>query len=120
MTNKILTAAALSALFIAISPAADHALAQNKGRDYFGVGGESCGTWTAARKGNNTSRQGSWLLGYLSALNLWGVIGQKDALAGTDATGIYAWMDGYCQSHPVETIATGAGELACELDHRAQ
>jgi hypothetical protein len=113
-------AAAVFALLIPIT-LSDHALAQTKPhRDYFGVGGDSCGTWTAARASNNTSRQGSWLLGYLSALNLWGVIGQKDALAGTDATGLYAWMDGYCQSHPVDTIATGAGVLARELDHRAQ
>src|ERR1700724_3719419 len=108
MTNRSSTVAAVSALLTVGA----HALAEN-GRDYFGVGGESCGTWIDARKTNNTSRQGSWLLGYLSALNLWGVIGRKDALSGTDADGLYAWMDRYCESRPLETIATGAGALAC-------
>jgi hypothetical protein len=74
MTNRFCAVAALSALLTVGA----HALAEN-GRDYFGVGGESCGSWIDARKANNTSRQGSWLLGYLSALNLWGVIGRKDA-----------------------------------------
>jgi hypothetical protein len=113
--HRLSTAAVMPALLMA----GTHALAEN-GRDYFGVGGQSCGSWIDARKTNNTSRQGSWLLGYLSALNVWGVIGRKDALSGTDAAGLYAWMDRYCQSHPVETIATGAGVLARELDQRAQ
>jgi hypothetical protein len=69
---------------------------------------------------HSTSQQGSWLLGYLSALNLWGVIGHKDALAETDAAGLCAWMDNYCRSHPMETIATGADQLARELERRAQ
>jgi hypothetical protein len=112
--------AAVFALLIAIT-LTDHAFAQKKvHRDYFGVGGDSCGTWTAARTTNHASAQGNWLLGYLAALNLWGVIGRQDALAETDANGLYAWMDDYCHLHPVETIATGAGVLARELDRRAQ
>src|SRR5438105_13379423 len=71
-----------AALLIAIT-LADHAVAQNKGRDYFGVGGQSRGTWTAARKSNNASCEGSRLLGYLSALNALVVIGQTDALPVT-------------------------------------
>jgi hypothetical protein len=108
-----------AAAVFALLTVGDHALAEN-GRDYLGVGGNSCGRWIDARNTNNTSRHGSWLLGYLSALNLWGVIGRKDALAGTDADGLYGWMDRYCLSHPLETIATGAGALARELDQRAQ
>jgi hypothetical protein len=114
MTNRFSAVAVSALLTVGIS-----ALAEN-GRDYFGVGGESCSTWIDARKTNNTSRQGSWLLGYLSALNLWGVIGRKDALSGMDADGLYAWMDRYCESHPLETIATGAGALGRELAQRAQ
>jgi hypothetical protein len=89
-------------------------------RDFFGVGGHSCGKWIEARKTNEISAYGSWLLGYLSALNLWAIIGRKDALAGTDTAGLYAWMDGYCQAHPIEDIAGGAAALAHELDRRAQ
>jgi hypothetical protein len=112
----------LAAAIIFLITFVDHALAEKgrEGRDYFGVGGQSCGTWIEARKVNNTFGHGSWLLGYLSALNLWGVIGRKDALSGTDADGVYAWMDRYCQSHPLETIARGAAELARQLDQRAQ
>ena len=112
----------LAAAVIILIALADDALAEQsrEHRDYFGVGGESCGTWIEARKTNNTSRYGSWLLCYLSALNLWGVIGRKDALIGTDAEGPYAWMDRYCQSHPLELIVQGAGDLARQLDQRAQ
>ena len=55
------------------------------GRDFFGVGGDSCGRWIEVRKVQNTARHGSWVLGYLSALNLWSVIGRQDVLKATDA-----------------------------------
>jgi hypothetical protein len=56
---------------------------------------------------------GSWLLGYLSALNLWGVIGErKDALKNTDAAAVYLWMDNYCRANPLQILATAAGILA--------
>lgn len=112
------TIAAFVMVIATVQPASDAAAQAH--RDYFGVGGDSCGRWMDARKAGDTSRHGSWLLGYLSALNLWGVIGGKDALAGSDADGLYAWMDGYCQAHPLDSIAVGAGDLARELDKRAR
>jgi hypothetical protein len=64
---------------------------------------------------------GSWLLGYLSALNLWGVIGErKDALKNTDAAAVYLWMDNYCRANPLQILATAAGILARELHQRAR
>jgi hypothetical protein len=90
------------------------------GRDYFGVGGDSCAVWIDARAKRNTSSHGSWVLGYVSALNLWNVIGQrKDALKNTDGPAIYLWIDNYCRANPLENIATAAGALARELNDRA-
>jgi hypothetical protein len=92
-----------------------------EGRDYFGVGGQSCGVWVDARKRNEARSQGNWVLGYFSALNLWGVIGRdNDALKNVDANAIYHWLDNYCQANPLETIASAVGNLARELDRRVR
>jgi hypothetical protein len=84
------------------------------------VGGDSCGKWLEVRAERDTSRHGSWVLGYLAALNLWGVLGKNDALSNTDAEAIYAWLDHYCRAHPLDSIATAAGDLARELSRRAR
>jgi ABC-type xylose transport system permease subunit len=89
-------------------------------RAIFGVGGNTCGAWVQARKENNTSMVGSWVLGYLAALNLWGVIGgARDALEGTDPNGLYQWLDNYCAANPLKSIAEASGHLARELNRRA-
>jgi hypothetical protein len=95
-------------------------VAKAEGRDYFGVGGDSCGAWINARAKSDAARHGSWVLGYISALNVWGVIGREDALKNVDAAGIYQWLDTYCQENPLETIATAAGKLVRELDRRSR
>jgi len=86
-------------------------IAKSEGRDYFGVGGDSCGAWINARAKSDAARHGSWVLGYISALNVWG----KDALKNLDAAGIYHWLDTYCQENPLGTVATAAGKLVREI-----
>ena len=36
----------------------------------------------------------------------------------TDAQGLWAWVDNYCQSHPLESVATAADALGGELIRR--
>jgi hypothetical protein len=83
-----------------------------------GAGGYSCGSWSAHRReyspggrptaGTQASMEGmSWVVGFLSGI---GFIGQNGAnpLNGVDANGVWAWIDNYCTSHPIESIAQAA------------
>jgi len=73
-----------------------------------GVGTSSCGTWTAARSTHSDAAAWGytqWILGYLSGIAVWsGAYRQVDPLNGTDKHGVWAWVDNYCQTHPLDPI----------------
>jgi len=74
-----------------------------------GEGGSSCGTWTAERHSTSRGRFGveSWILGFLSGIGYVGDNGD-DPLKGMDADGVQAWIDNYCQNHPIDHIMDAA------------
>jgi hypothetical protein len=79
-----------------------------------GQGALSCGAWQQERR---TSRVGAlaaetWVLGYLTRANY---DEQRDLTAGTDAEGIYAWIDNYCRANPLKDLAWAAEFLVVEL-----
>ncbi|TRZ63856.1 MAG: hypothetical protein D4S02_11875 [Rhodocyclaceae bacterium] len=76
-------------------------------------GATSCGEWVSHRKksDNLALSNASWLVGFLSGLN---VGSNKDLLAGHDNAAIYAWMDNYCNKHPLKDTARGARDLMNE------
>jgi hypothetical protein len=47
----------------------------------------------------------AWVLGFLSGL---GVAGVGDPLNGVDNEGVMAWIDNYCQSHPINRLVDAA------------
>jgi hypothetical protein len=57
----------------------------------------------------------NWLDGFLSA-SVW--FRQSNIAEGTDANGIYGWIDGYCTSHPLDQISDAAVSLLGELSKR--
>lgn len=72
-----------------------------------GMGTDSCGTWTAARHDLHASGVEQWFLGFLSGVGFDAVDG-TDPLRRLDAAAVWAWLDSYCQAHPLDRI-TGAG-----------
>ncbi len=53
----------------------------------------------------------SWILGFLSGVGY--AERGKDPLHGTDVEGVSAWMDNYCQVHPLNDVAdAGAAFVA--------
>lgn len=77
-------------------------------------GAPSCGEWVAHREKSDTLALGNgyWLLGYLSGI----AVGTgKEFLSGTDNSAINAWMDKYCQAHPLKDLSSGGSALAAEL-----
>jgi hypothetical protein len=101
------------------------------------VGANSCGKWTEARRVHGTPTEGthtSWIYGYLSASatllegearsavffgkNDKTLIEKANILSPEyiDADAINAWMDNYCNAHPLETIADALRVLLAGLE----
>jgi hypothetical protein len=75
-----------------------------------GSGTDSCGTWTSARSTRTGWFQDSqWVLGFLSGFGYMGKRDGYDPLDGLDAEGVWAWVDNYCGTHPLEELS-GAAE----------
>lgn len=73
-----------------------------------GQGTQSCGTWTATRRAGKAFGFEQWVLGFLSGV---GWIGPDDPMLGTDAEGVWAWIDNYCRAHPIDPLANAAGQF---------
>src|SRR5262245_16180541 len=77
-----------------------------------GVGQFSCGHWLQNKPTRSIGPYASsynlpaaldeqWVLGFLSAFNYYGN-GSGDVHHGTDNEGVYAWIDNYCATHPMD------------------
>jgi hypothetical protein len=77
-----------------------------------GAGSFSCGEWKEARaaQGANNLRDTSWLLGFLTAFNIYGP-GSNNITAGTDTAGRQAWVDSFCAQHPLAQLTNAAQAL---------
>ena len=82
----------------------------------FGV--PDCGEWLAGQR----IEQRSWLMGYLTALNLvHSALKKEDGLSAlSSAKQAYAWMDNYCKANPLSDLSYGGGELFSELAKKAR
>ena len=63
--------------------------------------------------------QTAWVQGFISAFNYYGGATAPDIASGTDANGVFAWIDNYCAAHPLDTIATATIALVSELSKSA-
>jgi hypothetical protein len=86
-----------------------------------GQGTTSCGEWTKARTEKQWPEVAkvNWLMGYLTAFNIWGA-GPSDISEGTDPEGVGAWIDNYCAQHPLDSLAKAAEQLIYELGKRTE
>jgi hypothetical protein len=102
--------------------------ADAQGYHLAGSGAFSCGSWTAYRheyrqsglvtQGSQSEQQAAaWVLGFLSGI---GAVHQNgdDPLDGVDGEGVWAWIDNYCQAHPVENIGLAAAAFYHAHPHR--
>ena len=90
------------------------------------AGTSSCGSWTESRRDNSkygfvlTSGYENWVLGFLSgANNALTIEHHADILKNTDLDSVWAWVNNYCQSHPMDQISTAIEHLVVELDRKA-
>jgi hypothetical protein len=78
------------------------------------IGGSetSCGKWLVNRERHVFYLDGMWVLGYASGI---AVANKRNLLQGTDGEGVWAWMDNYCRTHPLENMLAVADALVWEL-----
>ena len=93
-------------------------------RAIMGSGVGSCGNRTANRRGYGLGRsfikgsqahqqQTQWVLGFLSGFAMNPTPDSSfDPLRNVNAAGVFAWIDNYCSTHPLETIADAAAAFA--------
>jgi hypothetical protein len=70
---------------------------------YAGNGTQSCGAWTADRRQPYGTSAQQWVLGYLAGAAEWSS-DHIDPLSGTDAAGVWAWLDRYCWDNPTDLL----------------
>src|SRR5262245_4959384 len=99
----------------------------------YGDGRQSCASWTKAQEhrpqveADGTFRvklsdwqlmtQTSWVDGFISAFNYY-VRQSGDVAKGIDTNGIFARIDTYCASHPLDNVAVATFALIEELKQR--
>jgi hypothetical protein len=76
-----------------------------------GVGADSCEKWAAARYAGGWGLGEQWILGFVSGVSATGYVTHLAPLAETNAEGVLAWIDSYCQTHPAEPLAHAALEF---------
>jgi hypothetical protein len=77
----------------------------------YGPGNSSCGKWLEEHKRGETPTwygAADWVLGFVSAASAYRVSGE---LKHTDAAAIAAWVDNYCQQHPLDDLYHASGHL---------
>jgi len=84
-----------------------------------GEGSLSCGQWIAQRRaaGPNVIPAAAWVLGYITAANMLRQSGPNFA-AGVNGITLDYWMDNYCATNSLETVADAANALVNELRQR--
>ncbi|HYM72167.1 MAG TPA: hypothetical protein VET89_04235 [Stellaceae bacterium] len=87
-----------------------------------GAGSRPCGAWLQARSQAvpESGVMQSWLLGYITSFNAHNLTLTSDIAAGTNADGIFAWVDDYCSAHPIDSVARAAASLIGVLRSSSQ
>ncbi len=76
----------------------------------FGLGTQSCGSWTAAKEEDGWMRIAyhAWVAGYLTAYSAWEEKGSGPVSDENTVEGALAWVDNYCQVSPLRSVADAA------------
>ena len=80
----------------------------------YGQGNQSCGAWEERNRLERDTHLFTWVVGFVSGA----AYASPKTLRETDSEGIAAWMDSYCQAHPLDSIANAAGALVVALESR--
>ena len=85
-----------------------------------GGGTSSCGQYLKDRRDRDSVEATAdmfWIQGFITAYNHYAAP-DGNITAGIDSEGIAAWVDNYCQAHPLDDLAVAAAALVAELRAR--
>ena len=117
-TRPILARMILAAILVA-------GAAEARGYNLIGNGTDACGSWAENRREYASGRpvtrgfqlelrQTAWVVGFLSGVGYMGATDKLDPLRHLDADRVWAWIDTYCQAHPLERIVEAAKAFVAE------
>jgi hypothetical protein len=81
-----------------------------------GLGVISCGKWTSSRRSHDDFAPKQWMLGFLSGIGFVHSNGD-DPLDNMDGEGVLAWIDNFCQTHPITPLDEAAAAFYFEHPH---
>ena len=86
-----------------------------------GLGNKPCSEWTAAHrtKQGDATLQDTWLAGFITGFNAYGLKDSKDVAAGTDLTAIQVSVSSYCLSHSSDTLFKASVALIGDLQKKS-
>ena len=113
--HSILAALAATVFAFGAAPPAAAQPGVTEQRRVLGAGALTCGDWVRDA-GTSSEVRLSWVLGYLTRANVYRADG--DLLAHVDANGVRVWIDGYCRTHPLDTLSTATLALEKALTAR--
>jgi hypothetical protein len=105
-------------IIVALSLLAIPAHAEEEYPMMLGVGATSggCGEWGQAAVGSlDDTMYAQWVLGYLSAVNVWAPSEDHNLTMGRPNMSVLAWARNWCRSHPLEPASAAVGKLMLEL-----
>jgi hypothetical protein len=95
------------------------ALPAHAGNEYviLGAGSRPCGIWLRARSeaAPDSAVLQSWVLGYITSINANLLTITRDVAEGTTPDALFSWIDNYCASHPLDSLARATGSLLDDL-----
>jgi hypothetical protein len=108
-------------IVLAVLLSTDATTVYAEGHTYIGEGTISCGAWTERRAENEGSEPRAiaeaWVLGFISGANIYPA--HPEMLSNPDADAIWAWIDNYCRSNPLDRLVKANFALVDELLRRA-
>lgn len=80
-----------------------------------GQGTSSCMMWNSAHRDGTQFVFHEWVLGFLSGAK-W-VRFENGHLTGADPELVWAWIDNYCQDHPLDQISAAIDKFVSTHSH---
>jgi hypothetical protein len=102
--------------------ASSTALPQEGALAVLGAGNLPCSQWSHVRRSNDESAHVvigallGWVEGYVTAATIGSDIAAKKFPSMENGDTVALWIDGYCASHPTDTIAQAAVHYAARLE----
>lgn len=81
-----------------------------------------CAAWLRPDSSARELANKSWLVGYLSGLNLGFSLDQRrkpfNYFEGVTPGQLFLWMDNYCRANPLSNVMHGTGDLYLEMSKK--